>query len=72
MFQNAESHAIQLVPPGYHDNGIFVNQTEPLKAQGGFLQVVQGIHCRMVNFFVFLKKKNFLALLLLYLTKCTM
>ena len=44
VFQNAESHAIQLVPPGYHDDGIFVNQTEPLKAHGGYLQVTSMSH----------------------------
>ena len=39
VFQNAENQAIHLVPPSCHEEGLFVNQTEPLKAQGGYLQV---------------------------------
>ena len=39
VFQNAGNQLIHLIPPNCHEEGVFVNQTEPLKAIGGSLQV---------------------------------
>ncbi|XP_060573441.1 suppressor of fused homolog [Ruditapes philippinarum] len=39
VFHNAENHTIHLIPAEFHEEGIYVNQTEPLKAQGSYLQI---------------------------------
>ncbi|KAL5018971.1 hypothetical protein ScPMuIL_004693 [Solemya velum] len=39
VFHNAENYAIHLVPPGIMDDTVVVNEGEPLKAKGTFLQI---------------------------------
>ncbi|XP_045213854.2 suppressor of fused homolog [Mercenaria mercenaria] len=39
VFHNAENHTVHLIPPDFHEEGIYVNRTEPLKAQGTYLQI---------------------------------